>query len=46
MTTHTLTTVAQPEAVYGQPTERAVRKEIDHLNEDYRAFVEIGRAHV
>ncbi|MFP3890586.1 pyridoxamine 5'-phosphate oxidase family protein [uncultured Ralstonia sp.] len=40
MTTHTLTTVAQPEAVYGQPTERAVRKEIDHLNEDYRAFVE------
>jgi PPOX class probable FMN-dependent enzyme len=40
MTTHTLTTVAQPEAVYGQSTERAVRKEIDHLNEDYRAFVE------
>ncbi|MFM0395670.1 pyridoxamine 5'-phosphate oxidase family protein [Paraburkholderia phytofirmans] len=37
-----LTTIAQLEALYGQPHERAVRKEIDHINEDYRAFVEVA----
>ena len=34
-----ITTVDQLEAIYGQPAERAVRKEIDYLNEDYQAFV-------
>ncbi|KHK57194.1 pyridoxamine 5'-phosphate oxidase [Ralstonia sp. A12] len=38
--THTLKTVADLEAVYGTPNPRSVLKEIDHLNEDYRAFVE------
>ncbi|NMV40895.1 pyridoxamine 5'-phosphate oxidase family protein [Ralstonia insidiosa] len=38
--THTLTTVADLEAVYGTPNPRSVLKEIDHLNADYRAFVE------
>lgn len=37
---HTLTTVADLEAVYGTPNPRSLLKEIDHLNEDYRAFVE------
>lgn len=37
---HTLKTVADLEAVYGAPNPRSLLKEIDHLNEDYRAFVE------
>jgi PPOX class probable FMN-dependent enzyme len=37
---HTLTTVAELEAVYGAPNPRSLLKEIDHLNADYRAFVE------
>jgi PPOX class probable FMN-dependent enzyme len=37
-----LTTIAQLETLYGQPHERAVRKEIDHINEDYRAFIEVA----
>jgi len=35
-----LTTIDQLEALYGQPGERALRKEIAHVNEDYRAFIE------
>jgi PPOX class probable FMN-dependent enzyme len=35
-----LTSVEQLEQVYGKPSERALRKEIDFLNDDYRAFVE------
>jgi hypothetical protein len=34
-----LTTIEQLEAIYGQPHERAVRKEIPYVNEDYRAFL-------
>ena len=34
-----ITTLEQLEALYGQPGERALVKEIDHLNEDYQAFV-------
>lgn len=34
-----ITTVEQLEALYGAPGERAIVKEIDHLNEDYQAFV-------
>jgi hypothetical protein len=37
-----LTTLAQLEALYGQPNERALRKEIPYVNEDYRAFIEVA----
>lgn len=37
---YTLKTVADLEAVYGAPNPRSLLKEIDHLNVDYRAFVE------
>ena len=37
---HLLTTPEQLEAVYGAPPERSLWKEIDHLSDDYRAFVE------
>lgn len=37
---HTLKTVVDLEAVYGAPNPRSLLKEIDHLNADYRAFVE------
>jgi PPOX class probable FMN-dependent enzyme len=37
-----LTTIAQLEALYGQLHERAVRKEISFINEDYRAFIEVA----
>ncbi|MFB9123232.1 pyridoxamine 5'-phosphate oxidase family protein [Paraburkholderia dipogonis] len=37
-----LTSIAQLEALYGQPHERAVRKEIAYINEDYRAFIEVA----
>ncbi|MBV4476489.1 pyridoxamine 5'-phosphate oxidase family protein [Pseudomonas botevensis] len=30
------------EAIYGQPHERAVRKQIDFLNEDYQAMVRLS----
>jgi hypothetical protein len=35
-----VTTLAQLEQIYGQPHERAVRKEIPFVNEDYRTFIE------
>lgn len=35
-----LTTIAELEALYGEPHERSLRKEIAHINEDYRAFIE------
>jgi len=34
-----LTTIEQLEAIYGLPHERAVRKEIPFLNQDYQAMV-------
>ncbi|KPD15376.1 pyridoxamine 5'-phosphate oxidase [Burkholderia sp. ST111] len=37
-----LTTIEQLEAIYGQPHERAVKKEIPYVNEDYRAFIEVA----
>ena len=37
-----LTTIAELEALYGQPHERAVNKEIDHVNDDYRRFIELS----
>ena len=40
MSAHPLTTVEQLEAHYGQPAGAAVWKEIDHINPQYRAFIE------
>ncbi|NKJ46180.1 pyridoxamine 5'-phosphate oxidase [Burkholderia sp. SG-MS1] len=37
-----LTRIEQLEALYGQPHERALRKEIAYVNEDYRAFIEVA----
>ncbi|HEY1996349.1 pyridoxamine 5'-phosphate oxidase family protein [Paraburkholderia sp.] len=37
-----LTSIEELEALYGQPHERAVRKEIPYVNEDYRAFIEFA----
>lgn len=37
-----LTTIEQLETLYGEPHERAVRKEIPYVNEDYRAFIEFA----
>ncbi len=37
---HLVTSVAQLEAIYGEPYGPAVVKEIDHVNADYRAFIE------
>jgi uncharacterized protein len=42
MGTQMLTTIEQLEALYGEPHERAVRKEIPYVNEDYRAFIEFA----
>src|ERR1700752_1777173 len=35
-----LPTIEQLEALYGQPAGAAVWKEIDHINNGYRAFIE------
>ena len=35
-----LTTIEELEALYGQPHERSVRKEIPYVNDCYRAFIE------
>ncbi|WP_114811787.1 pyridoxamine 5'-phosphate oxidase family protein [Paraburkholderia kururiensis] len=35
-----LTTIEELEALYGQPQERSVRKEIRYVNETYRQFIE------
>src|SRR3954470_24893842 len=39
-TDHRVTSIAQLEALYGQPAGAAVFKEIDHVNAEYRAFIE------
>ncbi len=38
--THDVTSEAQLEALYGLPSGPAVTKEIDHVSEHYRAFIE------
>jgi uncharacterized protein len=40
MTATLLTTIEQLETLYGQPSERAIAKEIPQLNEPYRRFIE------
>lgn len=37
-----LTTIAELEALYGQPHERAVLKEIGYVNDAYRRFIELS----
>lgn len=37
---HRVCTVAQLEALYGEPSDRALLKEIDHISDHYRAFIE------
>jgi len=37
-----LTTIEQLEALYQQPHERALAKEINYVNDDYRAFIEVA----
>lgn len=37
-----LTTIAELEALYGQPHERSVRKEIGYVNDAYRRFIELS----
>ena len=39
-TDHRVTSIAQLEALYGLPAGAAVFKEIDHVNAEYRAFIE------
>jgi uncharacterized protein len=38
--THTVTSIAQLESIFGQPAGAAVWKEIDHISAEYRAFIE------
>src|SRR2546421_4986790 len=40
MPAHTITSVEQLEAIYGHPSGAAVWKEIEHINAQYRAFIE------
>ena len=37
---HVVTSIDELEAIYGQPFGPSVVKEIDHVNTDYRAFIE------
>jgi uncharacterized protein len=37
---HTITTVAQLEALYGEPSPKSLVKEIDHISDHYKAFIE------
>ena len=40
MSPHTITSVEQLESIYGHPSGAAVWKEIDHINAQYRTFIE------
>ena len=40
MSSHHITTIEQLEAIYGLPAGASVFKEIDHVNAQYRAFIE------
>jgi PPOX class probable FMN-dependent enzyme len=37
---HAVTSIAQLEALYGAPNPRSIVKEIDHISDHYRAFIE------
>ncbi|MDJ0930497.1 pyridoxamine 5'-phosphate oxidase family protein [Breoghania sp.] len=40
MTAHTITTLQELEALYGQPAKRSLIKELDHISDHYRAFID------
>jgi PPOX class probable FMN-dependent enzyme len=40
MTAHTITTIEELDAIYGEPVKAAQIKEIDYLSDHYRAFIE------
>ena len=40
MSDHHVTSIEQLETLYGHPSGAAVLKEIDHINAEYRAFIE------
>src|SRR4051794_15614065 len=42
MTDHTISTIAELEAVYGHASGPAVIKELDHISEHYRRFIEVS----
>jgi uncharacterized protein len=42
MSDHVVTTVAELEAIYGHPQGPAVFKEIDHISDHYRRFIEVS----
>jgi uncharacterized protein len=37
---HCVTSLAQLATIYGEPSRQSIAKEIDHVNADYRAFIE------
>ena len=37
---HTISSVAELEALYGPPLGQSLVKEIDHISDHYRAFIE------
>lgn len=37
---HRIASIAQLEAIYGDPSPRAITKEIDHISDHYRAFID------
>ena len=39
---HTITSIAQLEAIYGQPSGAAVAKELDHIGPHYRLMIEVA----
>ena len=39
-TDHQVTSIAQLEALYGEPAKRSLVKELDHISDHYRAFIE------
>jgi uncharacterized protein len=41
-TDHTIRTLGELDAIYGEPVPAAVIKEIDHISDHYRAFIEVS----
>ena len=37
---HGITSIEQLEAIYGEPAPRSLVKEIDHISDHYRAFID------
>jgi len=42
MANHTIETIAELEAIYGFPSGPAVIKELDHISDHYRRFIEVS----